>query len=64
MPTTQFEETDFLILGTGLAGALAALQLAKSGSVTIVSKTKSDETATNLAKGGIASVLLSEDTFK
>lgn len=56
-------KTDYLVIGTGLAGLAFALKMAKHGNVTILSKTKSDQTNTNWAQGGIAAVLDESDSF-
>lgn len=55
--------TDFLVIGSGIAGLSYALKVADSGQVAVVTKREMSETATNLAQGGIASVLSSEDSF-
>ena len=57
-------QTDYLVIGTGIAGLSFALEAAKSGSVVIVTKKEMAEGATNYAQGGIASVFDSEDSFE
>lgn len=47
-------ESDFLVIGSGIAGLLAAIKLADSGSVTVVTKKQKSESSTNYAQGGIA----------
>lgn len=56
-------DTDFLVLGSGLAGLSFALQMARVGSVTVVTKDRLPESATEYAQGGIASVWSAEDSF-
>jgi len=56
-------ESDFLVIGSGLAGLYFAIQAAKHGKVVIVTKQEIKESATNYAQGGIASVCSEEDTF-
>lgn len=56
--------SDFLILGSGIAGLSFALKAADHGSVAIVTKRDVTESATNYAQGGIASVFSQEDTFE
>jgi L-aspartate oxidase len=55
--------TDFLVLGGGLAGLNAALRLSAAGSVLLVAKGPPGESATAYAQGGIASVMSHEDSF-
>ena len=56
-------ESDFLVIGSGIAGLSFALQAAQHGSVAIVTKREVTESATNYAQGGIASVFSQDDTF-
>lgn len=56
-------ESDFLVIGSGLAGLYFAIQAAKHGKVVLVTKQEIKESATNYAQGGIASVFSEEDTF-
>lgn len=58
------EKTDFLVIGSGIAGLSFALKVADYGSVTIVSKDKAKETATRYAQGGIAAVMYDPDTYE
>lgn len=54
--------TDFLVLGSGVAGLTFALEAAEHGEVTIVTKRALDESNTKYAQGGIAAVLGPGDT--
>ena len=56
-------ESDFLVIGSGIAGLSYALQAANHGSVAIVTKREIAESATKYAQGGIASVFSAEDSF-
>lgn len=57
-------KSDFLVIGSGIAGLSFALRVSKIGSVVLVTKKKEVDSATNLAQGGIAAVLDSSDTFE
>ena len=55
--------TDFLVIGSGIAGLSYALKVADHGTVALVTKRDIDVTATQLAQGGIASVFSDQDSF-
>jgi len=50
-------KSDFLIVGGGISGLTASLVCAQKGSVTLLTKGKTEETATEKAQGGIAVAL-------
>jgi L-aspartate oxidase len=60
-------QTDFLVIGSGIAGLTYALKVAQDcpdKKVTILTKTQSDETNTKYAQGGIAGVMnFDSDSF-
>ncbi len=56
--------TNFLVIGSGIAGLNFALNAAEKGKVTIVTKKKSIDSGTNFAQGGIATVISKTDNFK
>ncbi len=55
------EMVDFLIIGSGVAGLRAAIELAPFGNVLVVTKGKPSESTTEYAQGGIAAVMSDED---
>jgi L-aspartate oxidase len=54
-------DTDFLIVGAGVAGLRAAIELAPAGRVLIVAKDTLQESSTQYAQGGIAAALSDDD---
>ncbi|MGH9532866.1 MAG: L-aspartate oxidase [Terriglobales bacterium] len=54
-------ETDFVVVGAGVAGLRAAIELASAGRVLVLAKTDLKESATQYAQGGIAVALSDED---
>ncbi len=57
-------ETDYLVIGSGIAGLCYALKVAEHGRVLIVTKGDISETNTDYAQGGIASVTYEPDDFE
>jgi L-aspartate oxidase len=57
-------KTDFLILGSGIAGLSLAIKASELGSVAIVTKKEKSESNTNYAQGGIAAVTDKTDSFE
>ncbi|HEX8738272.1 MAG TPA: L-aspartate oxidase [Pyrinomonadaceae bacterium] len=55
-------ETDFIVIGSGVAGLRASIELAQTGaSVTVLTKDKASESNTEYAQGGVAVVLSDDD---
>ena len=61
-------QTDFLVIGSGIAGLTYALKVAEyypDKKITIITKTREDETNTKYAQGGVAVVNdLDNDSFE
>ncbi len=56
-------KSDFLVIGTGIAGLMFSLESAKKGTVSLLTKRKMYECATSRAQGGIAAVISDEDSI-
>ncbi len=56
--------TDFLVIGSGIAGLSFALHAARYGEVVVVTKRSSEDAATSWAQGGVAAVLGPDDSFQ
>ncbi len=55
-------ETDFIVIGSGVAGLRASIGLAsRGGRVTVLTKDKASESNTEYAQGGVAVVLSDDD---
>ncbi len=57
-------DSDFVVIGSGIAGLLSALHLARYGRVVIITKKERADSNTNFAQGGIACVIDSDDSFE
>jgi L-aspartate oxidase len=59
--TPETLTTDFLVLGSGIAGLRAAIELARQGSVLVVTKDQPTESNTGYAQGGVAVAVGTDD---
>jgi L-aspartate oxidase len=58
----SFDSTDFIIVGSGIAGLRAAIALAPAGRVLVLTKADPDESNTGYAQGGIAAAVGADDS--
>jgi L-aspartate oxidase len=61
MKSADPHHVDFVVVGCGIAGLRAAIELGQAGSVLVLAKTELSESATAWAQGGIAAALSDED---
>jgi L-aspartate oxidase len=55
-------ETDFIVIGSGIAGLRASIEIAATGaSVSVLTKSKTSDSNTEWAQGGVAVVLSDDD---
>ncbi|XP_010936733.3 L-aspartate oxidase, chloroplastic [Elaeis guineensis] len=55
---------DFVVVGSGVAGLRYALEVAKHGSVAVITKAEPHESNTNYAQGGVSAVLCPSDSVE
>ncbi|KAE8728217.1 L-aspartate oxidase [Hibiscus syriacus] len=55
---------DFAVIGSGVAGLRYALEVAKHGSVAVITKAEPHESNTNYAQGGVSAVLCPSDSIE
>src|SRR5512135_3264983 len=58
---SSLADTDFIVVGAGVAGLRAAIELASAGRVLCLAKRELSESNTQYAQGGIAAALSDED---
>jgi L-aspartate oxidase len=57
-------EADFLVIGAGIAGLRASVELAQAGSVLVIAKDTLRESSSEYAQGGVAVVLSDDDDIE
>ncbi len=62
--SSSTKSVDFLVIGGGVAGLRAAIELASKGSVLVLTKDTISESTTGYAQGGIAVALSDEDEVR
>ena len=53
--------TDYIVIGSGVAGLRAAIELSRAGKVLVITKDRATESSTEYAQGGVAVALSDED---
>jgi L-aspartate oxidase len=61
---TELKNSDFLVIGSGMAGLISALELSRYGTVNLITKRSLTDSNTNWAQGGIACVMDPGDSFE
>jgi L-aspartate oxidase len=56
------KQTHIIVVGSGIAGLIAALELSREYKVTLVTKSRLAESNTRYAQGGIAAVMFADDS--
>lgn len=64
LPSIVHHSTDYLVLGSGIAGLSFALKAAKTHRVLVITKSSIADTNTRWAQGGIAAVMHASDSFE
>ena len=60
-PESETITTDFLVIGSGIAGLRAAIEMSAAGRILLLTKERLNESNTEWAQGGIAVALSDED---
>lgn len=55
---------DFAVIGSGVAGLRYALEVARHGTVAVITKAEPHESNTNYAQGGVSAVLCPSDSVE
>lgn len=58
------EHADYIIIGSGIAGLRACLELANAGHVVVLTKEEATESSSEYAQGGVAAVISDDDDIE